>query len=114
MHPWMMTTRYRNGKLTSHFTLEMLSDGISEHETFKIFLGEHVPRPPYILGGFRLAVPLAPPLYEMCLRPCIYRGGREREREREGGGGDLLSLGEREGRERGRGREGGGGGSYYR
>ena len=52
--PRVMSIQYRNGKLTAHFTLEMLSDGIYEHQTFKIFLGEHSPRPP------RCRVPMPP------------------------------------------------------
>ena len=55
------------GKLTSHFTLEMLSNGISEHETFQIFLGEHAPRPPYIPGGSSSATSPPPPSMK-----CVY------------------------------------------
>ena len=32
-----------------------------QHQTFKIFLGEHAIRPPYMLGSYHYAVPLAPP-----------------------------------------------------
>ena len=47
----------------------MLSDGISVHQTFKIFLGEHAPRPPYMLGGYQYAAQ-AVPLAHPCLHPC--------------------------------------------
>ena len=47
-----MSIQYRSGTVTAHITLEMLSDGISEHQTFKIFLGEHAPRPPYMSSGY--------------------------------------------------------------
>ena len=41
-----MPIQYRNGKLTAHFTPEMLSDGITEYQTFKVFLGSMPPDPP--------------------------------------------------------------------